>query len=83
MRWRDTKVETPEKDGNAVLALSNQGAAIVWYDPSRGAQWVVMHLPGRGVTVADNLREWHSWCPVGEWHRQTNGLINPSYYGRN
>lgn len=80
MRWRDTKIEMPEKDGNAVLAIGNTGVAVVWYDPTQGAKWVVMHLPGRGVTIADTLWEWHSWCHVGEWHRQTNGLINPDYY---
>lgn len=80
MRWRDMKVEKPPRDGNAVLALGNEEAAIVWYDPSRGATWVVMHLPLRGETISDTLYGFHSWCPVSEWHRQTNGLINPSYY---
>lgn len=80
LRWRNTRIETPPKDGNAVLAISDQGAAIVWYDPSMGATWVVMHLPLRGVTIAETLWEWHSWCPIGEWHRHINWLIHPEYY---
>lgn len=82
MRWRDSKIETPEKDGSAVLAIGNTGAAIVWWDPSMGAKWAVMHLPGRGVTIADTLWEFHSWAPVGEWQRDTNMRLNPEYYGR-
>jgi hypothetical protein len=82
MRWRDTKIETPPKDGNAVLAISDEGAAVVWYDPSQGAKWAVMHLPGRGVTIAETLWEFHSWAPVGEWQRDTNMRLNPGYYGR-
>ena len=82
MRWRDTKIETPPKDGGAVLAIGNEDAAIVWYDPQMGATWAVMHLPGRGVTIADTLWAFHSWVPVGEWQRDTNMRLNPKYYGR-
>lgn len=82
MRWRDIKIETPSKDGNAFLAIGNQDCAIVWYDPQRGAKWVVMHLPLRGETIADTLSAFHSWCPTHEWHRHTNMTLNPAYYGK-
>ena len=81
MRWRDSKIETPEKDGQAVLAINNTGSALVWYAPEMGAKWAVMHLPGRGVTIAETLREWRWWCPIHELHRREHETLNPEYYG--
>ena len=82
MLWRDMKIETPPKDGSAVLAIGNENCALVWFDPKQGATWVVKHLPGRGETISNTLTGFHSWCPTHEWHRHTNMLLNPSYYGR-
>lgn len=81
MRWRKMKDETPPRYSNAVLAINNKGAALVWYDPSKGATWVVQHLPGRGETISDTLGQFHSWCDINEWHRHTNIGLNPAYYG--
>lgn len=82
MRWRDMTKEAPPIDGADFIAISNTEAALVWFAPDMGARWAIMNLPGRGVRVASLLSEFHSWCPVHEWHRGTNMTLNPSYYGK-
>lgn len=82
MRWRNMAVETPAFDGPDFLALGNEGVALVWFAPEMGAKWAIMDIPGRGIRVSHALTEFHSWCPVREWHRHTNMLVNPSYYGK-
>ena len=82
MCWRSIKTESPSNDAPDFFALSDTGIAFVWFNPKNGARWSIMHLPGRGVTIADHLAvQFHSWCPVREFHDATNRATHPEYYG--
>lgn len=80
--WRDITIDPPNHDSPDFVALGNTEISLVWWEPEAGMRWKVMNLPGRAIRLGDNLSEtFHSWCPVGDFHRALNHERNPAYYG--
>lgn len=80
--WRDIKNDPPPLHETGFIVMNDQDIALAWFDPSMGARWAIMHIPGRGITVADTLLGWQSWALVNDFHRSLNIERNPAYYGK-